>query len=78
MRDKRAVCPFCGHQVDVPDTYQRVERRHDHESRPGGSLRSISPKSTISAGVFERRGLRPSTTTWSRSSRTPGLLSPLA
>jgi hypothetical protein len=37
MRDKRAVCPFCGHQVDVPDTYQRVERRHDHESRPWGS-----------------------------------------
>ena len=34
MRGKRAVCPFCGNQVDVPDSFQRVERRRDHEQRP--------------------------------------------
>lgn len=37
MRDKRAVCPFCGNEVDLPDAFQRVERRRDHEQRPWGS-----------------------------------------
>jgi hypothetical protein len=37
MRDKRAVCPFCGNEVDLPDSFQRVERQRDHEQRPWGS-----------------------------------------
>jgi hypothetical protein len=34
LRDKRAICPYCGSQVDLPDTYQRVERQREEERRP--------------------------------------------
>jgi hypothetical protein len=33
LRDKRAVCRHCGSQVDLPDTYRRVQRRHEQESQ---------------------------------------------
>jgi hypothetical protein len=36
MRDKRAICPYCGTEVNLPDTFQRVERTRDHEERPWG------------------------------------------
>lgn len=36
MRDKRAFCPHCGAQIDLPDTFQRVERRREHEQGPLG------------------------------------------
>jgi hypothetical protein len=36
MRDKRAVCPYCGTEVNLPDTFRRVERTRDHEERPWG------------------------------------------
>jgi hypothetical protein len=29
MRDKRATCRHCGSEVDLPDAYQRVERRRE-------------------------------------------------
>lgn len=39
LHDKRAFCPHCGSQTDLPDTYQRVERRREQEQRPGGGSR---------------------------------------
>jgi hypothetical protein len=39
MRDKRAFCPHCGSEIDLPDTYQRVERRREQERHPGGGSR---------------------------------------
>jgi hypothetical protein len=37
LRDKRAVCGFCGSEIDLPDAFQRVETQHDHQHRPWGS-----------------------------------------
>jgi RNA polymerase subunit RPABC4/transcription elongation factor Spt4 len=37
MRDKRAVCPYCGTEVNLPDTFRRVERTRDREEHPWGS-----------------------------------------
>jgi hypothetical protein len=37
MRDKRAICPFCSTQVDLPDSYSRVERKRTHERRLNGT-----------------------------------------
>jgi hypothetical protein len=37
MRDKRAFCPHCGSETDLPDTYQRVERSREQERYRGDS-----------------------------------------
>jgi hypothetical protein len=37
LRDKRAICRYCGTQVDLPDTYRRVQRRHAQEEHDWGS-----------------------------------------
>lgn len=41
LRDKRAFCPHCGSQIDLPDTYQRVERRREQEQDPWGGSRTV-------------------------------------
>jgi hypothetical protein len=41
LRDKRAFCPYCGSQIDLPDAFMRVERRREHEQLPNGGIRSI-------------------------------------
>lgn len=41
LRDKRAVCPYCGFHVDLPDTYQRVRQTREHEQLPGGGSRTV-------------------------------------
>jgi hypothetical protein len=41
LRDKRAFCPHCGSQIDLPDTYQRVERRREKEQDPWGGSRTV-------------------------------------
>lgn len=41
LRDKRAFCPHCGSQIDLPDTFQRAERRHEQEHLPGGGTRVV-------------------------------------
>jgi hypothetical protein len=41
LRDKRAFCPHCGSQIDLPDTFQRVERRREQEQLPGGASRIV-------------------------------------
>jgi hypothetical protein len=37
LRDKRATCRFCGTQVDLPDTYRRVQRRQAQEEHDWGN-----------------------------------------
>lgn len=49
MREKRAVCLFCGHQVDVPDTFQSAESSEspiDLEDTPP-SPESLSPDEVV-------------------------------
>lgn len=41
MRDKRAFCPHCGTQIDLPDAFQRMERRREQEELPGGGSRIL-------------------------------------
>jgi len=41
LRDKRAFCPNCGSQIDLPDAFQRVERRREQEQLPGGASRIL-------------------------------------
>jgi tetratricopeptide (TPR) repeat protein len=41
LRDKRAFCPYCGSQIDLPDAFTRVERRREQEQLPEGGIRSI-------------------------------------
>lgn len=41
MRDKRAFCPNCGSQIDLPDAFQRVERRREQERLPDGASRIL-------------------------------------
>jgi hypothetical protein len=35
LHDKRARCPYCGTDVDVPDSFQRVQRTHTAEEGAG-------------------------------------------
>jgi hypothetical protein len=35
--DKRAVCPHCNAEEDLPDTFRRVEQKRLHEKKPGSS-----------------------------------------
>jgi hypothetical protein len=37
LHDKRALCRYCGTQVDLPDSYRRVQRRHAREEHDWGS-----------------------------------------
>ena len=37
MRDKRAVCLYCGTEVDLPDSYQQVVKKRTQEKRIFGS-----------------------------------------
>jgi hypothetical protein len=39
LRDKWAVCPYCGTQIDLLDSYELVEREHTEEKHPWGSRR---------------------------------------
>ena len=41
LHDKRAFCPHCGSQIDLPDSFQRVERRREHETGPQGGSRTV-------------------------------------
>jgi RNA polymerase subunit RPABC4/transcription elongation factor Spt4 len=41
LHDKRAFCPYCGSQIDLPDSFGRVERRREQGQLPGGGIRSI-------------------------------------
>jgi hypothetical protein len=41
LRDNRAFCPHCGSQIDLPDTFQRAERRREQEHLPGGGSRIV-------------------------------------
>ena len=41
LHDKRAFCPYCGSQIDLPDSFMRVERRREQEQLPDGGVRSI-------------------------------------
>lgn len=41
LQDKRAFCPHCGSQIDLPDTYQRVERKREQEHDPWGGSRTV-------------------------------------
>lgn len=52
MRDKRAVCPYCGAQVDLPDTYHRVRRKRKHKKGLWGSQ-------TVESVVVETRSDHP-------------------
>ena len=54
LRDKRAFCPHCGSQIDLPDSYQRVERWREQEELPGGGSR------TVESMLIESRSDRPS------------------
>jgi len=46
LQDKRAICTYCGTEVDLPDSYQHIERTREHESRPGGGSRTVE-KATV-------------------------------
>ncbi len=41
LRDKRAFCPYCGAQIELPDSFMRVERRREQEPLPDGGIRPI-------------------------------------
>jgi RNA polymerase subunit RPABC4/transcription elongation factor Spt4 len=41
LRDKRAFCPYCGSQIDLPDTFQRVERKREHAQDRWGASRTV-------------------------------------
>ncbi|MGD9145071.1 MAG: hypothetical protein PVI80_05885 [Anaerolineae bacterium] len=41
LRDKRAFCPHCGSQIDLPDTFQRAERQRAQEHPPEGGTRMV-------------------------------------
>lgn len=40
MRDKRARCRYCDTDIDLPDSFRRVQRTHQDEQR-AGSRRSV-------------------------------------
>jgi DNA-directed RNA polymerase subunit M/transcription elongation factor TFIIS len=48
LRDKRAVCPYCGTEVDLPDAYQRIQRQKEQAHHPWGSR-------TVEETVIETR-----------------------
>jgi len=52
LRDKRAVCPYCGTEVDLPDAYQRVQRQKEEARHPWGSR-------TVEETVIEARSDHP-------------------
>lgn len=37
MHDKRLVCDYCGAEMDLPDTYQRIARKRVQKSKPWGN-----------------------------------------
>lgn len=41
LRDKRAFCPHCGSQIDLPDSYQRGERQRQQDELPGEGSRAV-------------------------------------
>lgn len=41
LQDKRAICSYCGTEVDLPDSYQRIQRLREHQRLPGGGDRTI-------------------------------------
>jgi DNA-directed RNA polymerase subunit M/transcription elongation factor TFIIS len=52
LRDKRAVCPYCGTEVDLPDAYQRIQRQREEARHPWGSR-------TVEETVIEARSDHP-------------------
>jgi hypothetical protein len=52
--DNRAFCPHCGSQIELPDTFQRVERRREQEHLSEGSSRIVDPM-----GIETRRDHAP-------------------
>ena len=52
LRDKRAVCPYCGTEVDLPDAYQRIQRQKEQARHPWGSR-------TVEETVIETRSDHP-------------------
>jgi hypothetical protein len=41
LQDKRAICSYCGTEVDLPDSYQRIQKLREHQQLPGGGDRTI-------------------------------------
>jgi hypothetical protein len=41
LQDKRAICSYCGTEVDLPDSYQRIQKLREHQRLPGGGDRTI-------------------------------------
>jgi hypothetical protein len=41
LKDKRAICSYCGTEVDIPDSYRRIQKLRDHQHLPGGGERII-------------------------------------
>jgi hypothetical protein len=52
MRDKRALCRHCGTEVDLPDTFQRVEQQREREQHRWGTR-------TVDRAVVETRSDHP-------------------
>ena len=40
-RDKRAICSYCGTEVDLPDSYHRIQKLREHQRLPGGGDRTV-------------------------------------
>ncbi len=41
MHDKRAICSYCGTEVDLPDSYHRIQKLREHQRIPGGGDRTV-------------------------------------
>ena len=48
LQDKRAVCPYCQTQVDLPDSFERVQQKRTHEQH-------IDDSRTVEETIIETR-----------------------
>jgi len=60
LHDKRAICSYCGTEVDLPDSYSRIQKLREHRTLPGGSEQPIEKTvvetrhdGTSDTGAFE-------------------------
>ncbi len=46
LQEKRGICSYCGTEVDIPDSFQRIQKLREHHRLPGGGER-ILEKTTV-------------------------------